>query len=92
MDLSPPRLAPADELIAQALARRRTLPGQALPPDIAAARGGLVEDVIGRLDEARRFQLAQKILGADQTDALIDDGAPPLDVAVLEQQEASAAT
>jgi hypothetical protein len=34
-----------------------------------------------------RLELAQEIAGADQIDAFVNHGAPPLDVAVFEQKE-----
>ena len=68
-------------------ARRGILFRTALPRDIAALRGSLVENVVGRLNGAGRVELAQEIAGADQAHPLINDGAPLLDIGVLEQQQ-----
>jgi hypothetical protein len=55
--------------------------------DVTAVGGGLIEDVIARLNQPRSFELTQKIAGADQTCPFIDNGAPFHDIAVLEQQQ-----
>jgi hypothetical protein len=57
----------------------------ALPLDVAALSSGPIEDVIGRLDQARRFKLSQEIASADEIDAFVDDSAPALDVGVLKK-------
>ena len=57
----------------------------ALPLDVAALSSGPIEDVIGRLDQARRFKLPQEIASAGEIDAFVDDSAPALDVGVLKK-------
>jgi hypothetical protein len=47
------RFVAARQLFAQALACCRVLSRRTLPLDIATLQGGLVENVIGRLDQSR---------------------------------------
>jgi len=39
------------------------------------------------LNQLRRQELTQKITGADRSDAFIDNGAPPLDIRILERKQ-----
>lgn len=75
------------ELFAQAFARGGIIACRTLPRNIAALGGGLVENVVGRLNQSRAFKFAQKIAGADQADPLIDHGAALPDIAVFEQEQ-----
>jgi hypothetical protein len=49
--------------------------------------GCLIKNVVSGLNESCRLKLAQKITGADQTYALIDDRASLFNIAVLELQQ-----
>lgn len=55
--------------------------------DVAALSGRLVENMVGRLDQMRRFKLAQKIARADQVDAFIDNRAAAFEIRVLKKQK-----
>src|SRR6266404_7517852 len=58
-----------------------------LPLHISTAFGCLIEDVVGRLDQARRLELPQKVTGADEAHSVVNDSPPPRDVRILEQQK-----
>src|ERR1700730_4541251 len=67
------------KLFSQTLARCGLFPRLSLTLDIAALRGGLIEDVVRRLDQSCRLKLAQEIACAYQADAFLDDRATLFD-------------
>jgi len=78
-----PLIAP--KMVLKPLAGFKIADRLALTLDVAALSSGAIKDVIGRLNQARRFKLPQEIASADEIDAFADDSAPPLDVGVLEK-------
>ena len=87
MGKSPLKALIAPKMVLKPFAAFKIADRFALTPDVAALNGGPIEDVIGRLDQARRFKFPQEIAGADEIDAFADDGAPALDVGVLKKQK-----
>src|SRR5882724_8638320 len=65
---------PTPKLLPHPFTRDCVAAGSALPFHVAASRGGLVQNMVRRLDEPGRLQFTQEIASADQTDPLIDDG------------------
>ncbi len=75
------------ELPPEPFAGLRVAARLALTLDVATSLGGLIQNLIGRLDESGCFEFAQKVPGADQTGAFIDDRSAFGDITILEQQK-----
>ena len=74
-------------MLLKPLARFKVADRVALALNVATLSRRLIENTIGGLDQTARLELPQKIARADQIGALIDDGAPALDVGIFEKQK-----